>query len=286
MPTYMGNVGHLMQHWTLCKLLTIAADEDKRIPGLNFIDAHAMAPWSTRRRSGNKIFDRVRDEHLAPDSEIAYERAWHGLLQEHDGEDGYPNSAAFVEKVWEGDFSLLLCEIYPPTVEVIERWLERDEAPQRRLAVEAFEGDWRKRFRRGLPHPSTVGLETGSLTLISFDPYKYDSRQWVQAEPDGNLYLEDMEFVVSKLSQLESGVLIQLSTYSNDRGRNFHEGIRQSLAQIMEPEGFELCAAVEIDDSMMSLIYARNVPWADANVPQENDLANLPADFTAWLNGI
>ena len=279
MPTYMGNVGHLMQHWTLCKLLTIASDVDKRIPGLNFIDAHAMAPWATRRRSDNRIFDRVRDAHLAPDGETAYERAWHELLQEHGEQEGYPNSAAFVEKVWEGKFSLLLCEKYPPTVEVIERWLERRETPQRRQVSEVFEGDWRKRFRRGLPCPSAVGLETESLTLISFDPYKYDSKQWVQAEPDGNLYPEDMELTVSKLRQLESGVLIQISTYSNDNGRNPHRNVQQSLDQIMEPSDFRQIAAVEANDRMMTLIYARNVPW-------EDEMANLPADFTAWLNRI
>ena len=45
-----------------------------------------------------------------------------------------------LEKVWDGKFSLLLCELYPPTVEVIERWFERDDKSQRCEATEVFEG--------------------------------------------------------------------------------------------------------------------------------------------------
>ena len=144
-----------------------------------------------------------------------------------------------------------------------------------------FEGDWRKRFRQGLPRPCAVGLAKESLTFISFDPYKYDSRQWEQAQPNGDLYPEDMELIVSKLSQLESGILIQLSTYSNARSHNPHANVRQSLDQIMEPNSFKLLAAVEVpnDDHMMSLVYARNVPWAD-------ELENLPANFRQWFEAV
>ena len=46
MPTYKGNVGNLMQHWTLCAILDIA---DEHVPGLNFIDGHSMAPISCVR---------------------------------------------------------------------------------------------------------------------------------------------------------------------------------------------------------------------------------------------
>ena len=43
MPTYKGNVGNFMQHSTLCEMLNIAHGQGA--PGLNFIDAHAMARW-------------------------------------------------------------------------------------------------------------------------------------------------------------------------------------------------------------------------------------------------
>ena len=42
MPDYKGNFGNLMQHWTLCEILRIANNHAR---GLNYIDAHAMAPW-------------------------------------------------------------------------------------------------------------------------------------------------------------------------------------------------------------------------------------------------
>ena len=45
MGTYKGTSGNLMQHWTLCELMGIA---DEYVPGLSFIDAHAMAPVCTR----------------------------------------------------------------------------------------------------------------------------------------------------------------------------------------------------------------------------------------------
>lgn len=278
MPTYMGNIGHLMQHWTLCKLLTIAAHKDKCIPGLNFIDAHAMAPWATRTRSTNRRFNRVRNR-LSPNSQSAYERAWHDLAQGH-SEQGYPNSAAFVERVWKSKFSLLLCEIYPPTVEVIERWCERYGTPQRRQTAEVFEGDWRKRFRQGLPHPCAVGLEKESLTYISFDPYKYDSRPSAQAAPDGDLYPEDMELMVSKLSELEGQVLIQISTYSNANGRNPHVNVIASLDPILGAAGFTRpCEPVEVDDGMMSLVYSHNVLWM-------GELGKLPSNFRKWIEAV
>ena len=100
MPTYKGNAGHLMQHWTLC-------DWYKHADGLNYIDAHAMAPLATERQVWAKMAAESRLPNLG-DSAVAW-RAWH---QAHVcPRKGYPNSAAFVEQVWKGDFSMLLCEI-------------------------------------------------------------------------------------------------------------------------------------------------------------------------------
>ncbi len=58
MPTYKGNVGNLMQHWTLCELLDIA-NQHYEIPGLNFIDAHAMAPRATENKGKDPKFTRA-----------------------------------------------------------------------------------------------------------------------------------------------------------------------------------------------------------------------------------
>ena len=119
MCSYKGNVGHLMQHWTLCELLRIAG---KHTTGLNFIDAHAMAPWATTRVVPvDPRFDQVQGR-LVNQPQSTYERAWHRLAQGRN-QQGYPNSAAFVKEVWKGDFSLLLCETDRETIREIDNWL-------------------------------------------------------------------------------------------------------------------------------------------------------------------
>lgn len=109
MGTYKGNVGNLMQHWTLCEILAIA---EPHCSGLNYIDAHAMAPWATTRTTRNiNEFDSVRNSlwNCPPGQNSVYERAWNNLAWQEERE-GYPSSAAFVRQVWSGQYSLLLCE--------------------------------------------------------------------------------------------------------------------------------------------------------------------------------
>jgi len=279
----MGNVGHLMQHWTLCKLLTIAADEDKHIPGLHFIDAHAMAPLARVRRRQSVQFDGVRDG--LPGQESDYEWAWHHLAPSV----GYPNSAVFVEKVWKRDFALLLCDTDWPTIAELGEWCDSVRRSDRCGAAELSPDDWRKRFYESLPNPNEVGLPDGSLTLVSFDPDWYDHTTTFANQGNGRkLYPDDLqERVLPALQGIEGGILVHLPTYAVPRGGALDRVI-ESVDPLMEQSGFRRpCDAVSVpSESMMSLTYARNVSWADANVPQENDLANLPADFTAWLNGI
>ena len=116
MSTYKGNAGNLMQHWTLCELLVTAG---KHAAGLSFTDAHAMAPLALERIDGNPGFSRVQAGLLGQKS--AYEQAWHHLAPN----GGYPNSAAFVKEVWNGDFSLLLCETDHSTIGELAPWLKR-----------------------------------------------------------------------------------------------------------------------------------------------------------------
>ena len=47
MGTYMGNVGHFMQHWTLCETLAEHCPKSVHYSGLNYIDAHAMGDRRT-----------------------------------------------------------------------------------------------------------------------------------------------------------------------------------------------------------------------------------------------
>ena len=278
MPTYMGNIGHLMQHWTLCELLTIAADEDKRIPGLNFIDAHAMAPLArVRRRERDAQFDAVRNG--LPGQLSAYERAWHHLAPSV----GYPNSAVFVEKVWQRDFALLLCEIDWPTVAELGQWCDSVRRLDRCKSAELFPGDWRNRFNEGLQSPTEVGMLDGSLTLVSFDPDWYDYTATFARQGNGRkLYPDDLQgLVLPALQGIEGGILVHLPTYAVPNGGAL-DNVITSVDPLMAQINFTRhCDELRVPNNnrMMSLIYAHNVPWAA-------DLENLPTDFTAWLNGI
>ena len=266
MPTYKGNAGHLMQHWTLCELLEVAAR--KGVTGLNYIDAHAMAPLATERQAQDDLFDYVKN--CSPSSgESAYELAWRQLAPH----GGYPNSAAFVEQVWKGDFSMLLCETDRATCQEIEPWLQRVADPDSCKATELFCGDWLSRFEKGLPSPADVGLADGSLTLVLFDPDMYN-RNW-RPRNSRNLYPEDLETAMCKMDRLDGCVLIQLSTYDvNDN--NPQGAVISSVNQILVANDFQLLAVVRLDGRMMSLVCARNVSWAD-------ELADLPDRFDKWL---
>ena len=284
MPTYMGNVGHLVQHWTLCKLLNIAADEDKHIPGLYFIDAHAMAPLARvmGRRRRDDQFDGVRDR--LPGQRSAYEWAWHHLAPSV----GYPNSAVFVEMVWKRDFALLLCETDWPTIGELGEWCDSVRRSDRCKAAELSPGDWRKLFDKGLPSPIEVGLPNESLTLVSFDPDSYDYTTTFAHQGNGRkLYPDDLQgLVLPALQDMEGSILVHLPTYALPKG-GVLGNVTGSVDQLMRQIGFiRPCNEVRIPhrrgpnyERMMSLIYARSVPWA-------NKLANLPTDFTAWLNGL
>ena len=273
MTAYKGNAGHLMQHWTLCELLVAAG---KHTSGLHFIDAHAMAPLAHTRTDTDANFDHVRGG--LPGQGSAYERAW----QQLGPGTGYPNSAAFVEQVWQGDFSLLLCETDCSTVRALKPWMERVSKLESCKGARLFPCDWRKKFAKGLPRPSEVGLDDGSLTLVSFDPYMYNSRRRFddpKKRDSGNLYPDDLERAVDSMGHVEGGILIQLSTYSTN-DTNPQGTVISSVNSILAARKFNLCAIVFIDkktyrNTMTSLVYARNVPWWF-------ELADLPARFNDW----
>ncbi len=269
MCTYKGNVGHLMQHWTLCELLVAASGHTS---GLSFIDAHAMAPLARERQNDDARFTRAEGR-LPNRRESAYERAWHHLAPN----GGYPNSAAFVERVWERDFSLLLCETDALTIEELRPWCQRVRRLARCQTVELFRGDWRGRFGNGLPSPAETGLADGSLTLVSFDPYMYNKRRGAN-QHEGNVYPEDIELAMRAMDGLKDGILMQLSTYSANDG-NAQGAAIASVNSILRLNNFSLVAVVRVDGNMMSLVYERNVPWAA-------DLTDLPTRFDTWLSEV
>ena len=272
MCAYAGNVGHLMQHWTLCELLVIAGRHN--VPGLNFIDAHAMAPLATDRRRRDPLFDRARDR-LPGQPGSAYERAWHHL--DPNG-GGYPNSAAFVNAVWERDFALLLCEVDNATCDALEPWLQCVAKTEKCRAPKLCRGDWRNRFAEGLPSPTEAGLEGGALTLVTFDPYMYNKRRRVRHPNQGNLYPEDVKMAMRAMDRLEGGILLQLSTYSANDG-NSQGAVIASVNSVLASNGFTLLAVVRVNGAMMSLVYARNVSW-------RAELTDLPGRFAEWLAAI
>ena len=274
--SYKGNVGHLMQHWTLCKLLVLA--KQHHTPGLNYIDAHAMAPLAVKNRSEDKPdrrFAKVRDRlpQLPQCRASTYENAWRELKPTK----GYPNSAAFVAEIWEGDFSLLLCEIDPETNGELKPWLQDVRKWKRCRDAVLFPDDWRKRFECGLPSPSATGLEDGALTLVSFDTNMCSKRRNVKNHKGKykKLYQEDLDLAMCAVKGLKGGILIQLSTYSAN-GCNRQGDVIASVDSIIEGAGFTRCAVVRVHGSMMSLVYERNVSWSD-------EITRLPADFSAWL---
>lgn len=278
MPTYKGNVGNLMQHWTLCELLDIT-NRHYEIPGLNFIDAHAMAPRATENKGKHPKFAGA-EARLGNSRETAYERAWHQIAPR----GGYPSSANFVQQVWTRKLSLLLCEKDLRTIEALRDWLPRIQAQPNCQIAKMCRGDWRTRFDKKLPAPPDVGLPDGSLTLVSFDPYKYDwhrdryERRNQTCERQGTLYPQDIERTICALQGNSGQVLIQISTYSPN-GANPQGAVISSVNSIFSASGFTLCAVVRVDGNMMSLVYAHNVPWSA-------ELANLPCRFSDWARAI
>ncbi len=270
MPTYKGNVGNLMQHWTLCELLNIAQQQSVR--DLNFIDAHAMAPLAQTRNGNDGRFDCVRDN--LPGQMSFYENAWQYLAPK----TGYPNSAALVDRVWEDDFSMLLCEKRLVTFRALRDWCSVVQRQRNCCGVEPFHDDWRYTFRQWLEDPGQMQLLPGSLTLVSFDPYKYDICRGNFSEGSGDLYPQDIELVHNLLGQLCGQFLVQLSTYNTQQGDPQANVIAQ-VSGILED--FEKAAVVRVPDRpMMSLVYARGLDdWAD-------QLENLPDRFTDWLRRV
>ena len=284
MPTCKSNVGNLMQHWTLCELLNIA--QRQGVPGLNFIDAHAMAPLAGIVGPDGR-FGGVRTRVQPPQRPNlwkvpTYVKAWHHLASNGD----YPNSANFVRQVWTGKFSMLLCEKDGPTIKELKPWCGQINDLQRCVNAELFPGDWGCRFTQGLPTPVNVGLLDSSLTLVSFDPYKYDwhrdryERRNETPERLGTLYPQDIERTVCALQGNPGQVAIQLSSYTAN-GANPQRAVISSVNSILSASGFTLYAVVRVDGNMMSLVYARGL--CDAWTEQ---LAALPNCFIDWLGGI
>ncbi len=273
MGKYKGNVGNLMQHWTLCEALSIA--QGNGVTSLNYIDAHAMAPLAAACARPTLEFRSVQKR--LPGQRSVYEEAWLRLTRR---DQVYPNSAAFVTAVWQGVFSLSLCESDDATVGELADWRFGPALRGEPQAARVHPGDWRDRFVKGVPAPSQVGLPDDALTLVSFDPNMYDRH----GPPNGrrkleNMYPDDLDTAMHAVKGIHSEVLIQLSTYSVNNN-NPQGAVILSVDSILREAGeFERVADVRADGNMMSVVYARNVAWSA-------ELVDLPSRFTEWLGGV
>ena len=137
-----------------------------------------------------------------------------------------------------------------------------------------FQCDWRERFVSRLPNPSTLGLPTGSLTIVSFDPTIYSSIYSPVSRRTKYLYRVDLGLALYALSGVTGPVVVQLSTYSAS-GTNPQNEVIESVDSVLMAGQFQQAAVIRVNGSMMSLVYAREVDWAD-------DFAGLPAQFAEW----
>ena len=258
MATYKGNKGNLLQHWVLCELVGAAR---RYSSCLQFIDAHAMAPIAKEQTGEDGVFDSVRAR--LPGHDSPYERAWNELVPR--GETGYPNSASFVKRLWNGPLSMLLCEVDDATVGELRAWAGSD------ARIKLAHRDWRRRFEEGLPEP---GL--GALTLLSFDPYILSCHQPKQRDP-AYMYPEDLDLIGKVVrDDRTDNLLIQLSTYSVN-GNNSQPRVEECARGELEAVDLKQIAKVAVKGQMMSLVFARGLAWAD-------ELTSLNRRFQRWLN--
>ena len=103
--------------------------------------------------------------------------------------------------------------------------------------------------------------------------------------PKENVYPKDLKLILCELHGIESGILIQLSTYTANGG-NTQDKVIASFDAILTPGGFHRRAKVRplnVSDQprkdMMSLVYARGIEWSA-------ELAELPGRFEEWMRQI
>lgn len=266
MPTYKGNRGNLLQHWVLVELVGLLRQHTEQSARLCLIDAHAMSPFAVRDVNPGQSaadFDRVRTR--LPGQKSRYELAWTSLATALSCE--YPSSAAFVRNVWNGPLALLLCEADAATADDVARWLAGVSGE---ISYELHRGDWRQRFRSGLP------ADHGAY-LVSFDPYMFDRHGPAKKPKLGNMWPADLDVACAAFSALPScPTVVQLSTFSANNA-NSQKDVLAALDLAFLPAGFSRAVVVATGGDMMSVVFTRH--FSDA----AQSLSALPAAFHAWL---
>ena len=273
MGTYKGNEGNLMQHWTLCEIVSLANPHHS---ALNYIDAHAMAPLASTPECSDKVtevFRYVQDNRA--NGQSVYEKAWASLAPPPSR--AYPNSANFVQHLWQHDLSMLLCEQHPGIAAKLKAWLKSQPLFDRLRRGEVYTGDWRIRFSEGLPSQVDSAPPEDTLTLVSFDPYMISDRPHRYMKKPGNLYPQDLGAIGQALGVVKGAVIVQISTYSAN-GPNPQPVITSLVDKSLRVYGFRRAAKTRTDGHMMSLVYTRGV-----NAELTRALKALGNRFDTWL---
>ncbi len=254
-----------MQHWVLCEVLGICGKQTTA-ETLTFIDAHSMAPIASCRtetaHAKKRKFDSVNFR--LPGQKSTYEVVWNELAPKP---GTYPNSANFVCKIWPLQHvrEMLLCEIDEDTADDFDSWAQPLRAQG--INVEVSCGDWRDRFKCGLP-------SQGDLVFVSFDPDMIN-RNPRRVKPR-KMYPDDLDLVVRMTGDFSNGTILQLSTY-NTNDDNSLDDVKSFTSSKLQAGGFELVADVRVKNHMMSLIYQKNVDLSD-------ELSGLARRFQIWLS--
>lgn len=267
MPTYKGNRGNLMQHWVLVELITILRNlSTPPVPRLCFIDAHAMAPCAARHPFPGQTaqdFDAVRD--ALPGQRSPYELIWLDCASEDCTR--YPSSAVLVRAAWDRPLDMVLCEHDADTAQAVRSWFDTLDPVE--TSHELYRGDWRDRFRRGIPADMAA-------YLFSFDPYMFDRHGPGRNPSPGNMYPRDLLRIGAALIELPPRpTTVQLSTYSANNG-NRQDDVISTVHPFFDAAGFSLVSIVCADGNMMSLVFSRGMPDSTA-------FRDLPERFEFWF---
>ena len=260
MPSYRGNIGNLLQHWVLCELVECCGYE---WPKLRFVDGYSMAPLATERPTSHwssQLFDHARDR---AKRDSIYERTWSSLNR---GASGYPSSAAFLAALWQGQYSMVLCEYDDVTVGELRRWKADREREPRCGGVEVAAGDWRRRFETAVANADPL--------FLSFDP---DMFSCSDASDDGRKMTSSDLARIVRVVPATGPVVMQLSTYSAN-GANTQAKVKAAVRAGLDGAGLQLLAVVQTDEQMMSMILGRSCP--DALVER---ISAMPKRFESWL---
>lgn len=270
----MGNRGNLMQHWTLCECLFRLQGQFKN---LHFVTTHSMSPWAFPNREDSEgacrsVFIQAGARLSTVETPCRYELAWKRLSVENGFP--YPSSAVFAAEEWKGSLSVCVCEVDSRTADEIDGWLSLPQQQSRFRHSTLLRGDWRSNILNPL-----LSRTPTECIFIEMDPMRYDIRAEVdrKSTDPASLYPEDAELIIQSLENCKVPLVLQISTFSNQRNFMPLDSQKQSLVSVLQAGSFSLSAEVRVLQQMASFVFTRG-----CQIPGEN----LGDSFNNWLGGI